>query len=420
MTTDETNGSPAPNHWQSIAEELGADVDLGRAAPVQPNPEIERRAAEQRAATAPRQPSEPAPFPTVDDLFGEPQPTTVRAEPATPDGDGDGDDDGDGERIDESLPDVPETVAQADDDVFAAWSASSTEPDDAAATDAPSPTPAAKATETKSSAERTPAIPTVAAQEERRVPPVEIPPAESSADEVKSSGHWSKLAGFLGIGGAKPAPSPTPSAAASDEGSAPAETEDTAIFDAFSSDTEIVQRKASQQFVDSMFGTDSSILPPEEDLEGSRFAETVDDTDVDTVRFQSQPHENLDDGDEPPEDAGERRPRRRRRRRGSRGQERGGEARETATDEAVSPADKTDEDPFESFHQSEETAADSDQAEDTGDDDSDDQRGKHRRIPSWQECIGTIVEANIENHNRGGGEGRPRRRRKRSSRSADN
>ena len=82
MNTEDSNGSPGGDHWQSISEELGADFDPDRAAPVQPNQDIERLAAEKRAAAVPREPLEPAPFPTIDDLLKEPKPTTVRARPS--------------------------------------------------------------------------------------------------------------------------------------------------------------------------------------------------------------------------------------------------------------------------------------------------------------------------------------------------
>ncbi len=79
------------------------------------------------------------------------------------------------------------------------------------------------------------------------------------------------------------------------------------------------------------------------------------------------------------------RPKRKRRRRGGRKTAK----RETETDDVAQPADDQDASIADLEAESPEQLAD------TEDDESEEGRGKHRGIPSWEEAVGVIIEANL-------------------------
>lgn len=47
-------------------------------------------------------------------------------------------------------------------------------------------------------------------------------------------------------------------------------------------------------------------------------------------------------------------------------------------------------------------------------------RQGRRNIPSWVDCVGVIVAANMENHKKAGSESRPKRRRRRGGNNTRN
>lgn len=139
---------------------------------------------------------------------------------------------------------------------------------------------------------------------------------------------------------------------------------------------------------------------PEADVEfiDAELPEISDDDPIEDEQFE---RDDVVGADGPDDDAGEDshrpRPRRRRRRRGSAPQARPQAAPERESEEA-GPA------PVDDF------ADDEMDASDYLDEDDDGSGETHRKIPTWGEAIGAIVDANMEARHRdpGGGRGRGR------------